>query len=560
MTKSSTPDLILHNGKIVTVDRDDTVVEAVAVTGNLIQALGSDSEIKALASDSTQMIDLSGNTLIPGLIDNHVHMGLAGMDLPEADIKVNILQRPSIEEILEAIRERVERTPPGEWVVTSCMYRGGLAEGRFPSRHDLDRVSTEHPLYIMQSGKNIIVNSKALEIAGITRDNAQDPPDPEGFYVRDDDGDLTGHLIAGAADEFRKRCLEMMGQRPIMWDFLIYPREDRKRSIRAMMKVYNQCGVTGCREMGVSPDEVEAYTELQQLGEMTVRVNLLLGLPARYMDLAEIRQAISSYFGPKQGFGNEWLRLGGLKMVMHNDGYWSLSREKMEAILFEANRLGWTMAIHVGSPEAADLILDLLEQANSERPLKGRRFTIEHRYQRFNKKAYQKFSEWGVIIASNPQLTYMAAGRAFKMHQAMAAVRLMKHEDESAWDRAVNWYGMPMRDWLDAGVTVTAGTDNPAVAYDPEQPLLGYYMAVTGDTQVGVLLPGQQLTRMEALKAYTINNAYATFEESIKGSIEPGKLADMAVLSHDPLTAPDEALPDTKVTMTIVDGKIVYER
>lgn len=559
MAQTLAPDLILHNGKVVTVDRSFSIAEAIAVVGNRIYAVGSDHEIKALAGASTRMVDLRGRTVIPGLIDNHVHMCLAGMDLPEVNIKVNILQRPSIREILEEIRGKVEQTPPGEWVVTSCMYRGGLAEGRFPNRHDLDSVSTEHPIYIMQSGKNIIVNSKALEIAGFDR-SVEDPTDPEGVFVRDENGELTGHLIAGAGDLFRKRVLEKMGKKPIMWDFLIYPPQDKMRAIRAMMKVYNQCGVTGCREMGVSPDEVDAYTALRQRGEMTVRTNLLLGLPARYMELNEIRQALTSYFGPKQGFGDEWLRLGGLKMVMHNDGYWSLSREKIETILFEANRLGWTMAIHVGSPEAAELIVDLLERANAENPLRGRRFTIEHRYQRFDKEAYKRFAEWGVIIASNPQLTYMAAGRAYKMHQTMAQVRLMKRDDSSPWDRAVTWYGMPMRDWWDAGVVVTAGTDNPAVVYDPNQPLLGYYMAVTGDTLAGVLLPGQELTRAEALQAFTINNAYATFEESIKGSIEPGKLADFAVLSDDILTVPSKQLLQTTVVMTVVDGQIVHER
>lgn len=556
--KQATPSLILHNGRIVTVDKEFSVHQAMSVIDNRIGAIGTDNDIVPLAVNSTKKVDLHGLTVVPGLIDNHVHMALAGLDLPELDIKVNILQRTSIREILEEIRTKVIRTPIGEWIITSCMYRSGLSEGRFPNRHDLDEVSTDHPIYIMQSGKNIIVNSKALEIAGIDS-NVQDPKDPEGYFVRDEDGELTGHLIAGAGDLFRKCVLEQAGLRPIMWDFLIYPIEEKMRAIRAMMRVYNQCGVTSCREMGVSTDELDAYAELRRCGDLSVRVNVLLGLPARYMELEDIRTALVSYFGPKQGFGDEWLRIGGLKMVMHNDGYWSLSREKIETILFEAINKGWTLAIHVGSPEAADLILELLEKVNSEHPLKGRRLTIEHRYQRFNKVAYKRFSEWGVIIASNPLLTYMAAGRAYKMHQAMTEVRLMKQKEESGWEQAVKWYGMPMRDWWDAGVIVTAGSDNPAVPYDPEQPLLGYYMAVTGNTEAGVLLPGQELSRSEALKAYTWNNAFATFEESIKGSIEPGKLADLVVLSNDLLTVSAEAIPKIKIKMTIVDGEILYE-
>lgn len=559
MLGSRPADAVVYARSILTVDAQDQVVDALAITGNRVTAVGARSEIGGLVGPDTLVHDMGNACVIPGLMDNHVHLALAGLDLGEIGVKANILTSPSIHAILQEIAAVASSTPPGDWVITSCMFRGGLAEGRFPDRHDLDSVSREHPIYLMQSGKNIIVNSLALELAGIN-DDVEDPADPEGHFVRDEDGRLTGHLIAGAADMFRKRYLASVGRTPIKWDFLIYPEETKKTAIRKMMALYNSCGVTSAREMGLSVDELSAYSSLRRANEMTVRINALLGLPARYLSVAEIRSAISGYFGPLQGFGDEWLRVGGLKMVMHNDGYWSLSREKMETVLNEANRAGWTMAIHVGSPEAAELVLELLHEADQQRAIAGRRFSIEHRYQRFDQDAYRKLAKWGVTIAANPQLTYRAAARAFQMHQAMNQTRIMKKSDEDAWTRAVNWYGMPLRDWWDNGINVTAGTDNPAVAYEPDHPLLGYYQSVTGETEVGVLLPGQQLTRKQALRAFTINNARATFEEDLKGSLEPGKLADLTVLSDNPLTASAPELLRTQVLMTMVDGNVVYER
>jgi predicted amidohydrolase YtcJ len=345
-----------------------------------------------------------------------------------------------------------------------------------------------------------------------------------------------------------------------MWDFLIYPSAVKQRAIEKMMAVYNSCGVTSCREMGLSVNELDAYSKLRRTDRMTVRVNALLGLPARYLDVEEITSALSTYFGPMQGFGDDWLRIGGLKMVMHNDGYWSLSREKMEALLYSANSAGWTMAIHVGSPEAAELVLELLAEAHKQRPIDGRRFSIEHRYQRFDPDAYRQLAEWGVTIAANPQLTYRAAGRALQMHQAMNEVRIMKGTDEDGWQRAVRWYSLALRDWWDAGINVTGGTDNPAVAYEVDRPLLGFYQAVTGDTEAGVLLPGQELTPREALRAFTMNNAFGMFEEGTKGSLEIGKVADLVVLDQNPLQVTPEKLLETRVALTMVDGRVVFER
>jgi len=554
------PDLVLYNGKIVTVDPAFSIAQAVAIYRDRFVAVGSDQDVRALGA--AREMDLRGRTILPGLIDNHTHQLLAGLDTPAAGVKVNIATRQSIAEMVEALRERAARTPSGEWIVTSCMYRGALSEGRFPNRYDLDQATTDHPIYVFQSGKNIIVNSYALRLAGIDRDTPE-PEEPEGHIVRDAGGEPTGHLIAGAADQARRRWWEQLGRPPKKWDFLYFDEATLLRALSAQQAIYNACGVVGTRDMGVSPDEVAAYQAARERGQLTVRTNLILGLPARYLDIAHAVEAIRSYFGPKQPLGDEWLRLGGFKLVVQNDGWWAYSIEKLRALVAEANRAGWTLAIHVSSGTAGDAteaVLSALEAADREAPIAGRRFSYEHGFGLTNPEHYRRVQRLGMIVAANPLLAYYGAARSLKMADVLEGIRIAKVAVGEGRARAVYDWGLPLRSWLDAGLVVTGGTDNPAVVYDVERPLLGLYAAVTGETLAGVLLPGESVSREQAVKMWTINNAYATFEEDLKGSIEPGKLADLTVISEDFLTVPAEHIPEIKVTMTIVGGRVMYER
>lgn len=561
------PDLILHGGHVITMDRESRVAEAVAVADGMIAAVGADADIVPLADGPTRVVDLRGSSVIPGLIDNHTHQVMAGLDTAEAGVKVNISGARSIEAIKTEIAEAARATEPGEWITTSCLYRGGIDDGRFPDRHDLDAAAPGNPVYIADGGRNIIVNTRALELAGITADTQDPGADPdfaEGHIVRDERGVPTGHLIVGAGDLARRAWWRRLGRPVRMWDLLAQDTERNKRALKAQMAVLNRAGVTGTRDMGVSPEEIDAYLALALSGEASVRTELILGLPVQHLRSSEISDALRVYFGPKQGFGDDWLRIGGLKIVAQNYGYWSMQPDKLRRLIVEGNRLGWRFAIH-GTPgdlgDDIEVILDAMEEADAESPLAERRWSYEHAFGLIEPDHIKRLKQLGVIIAANPMLSYFGAGRAQQMHRTMEALRLAEPGDGlTPRDRTVREWGQPIRTWLKAGLTVTCGTDCPAVAYDEDRPLLGLWSSFSQDTLAGTLMPDETVSREEALRLWTINNAYATFEEHRKGSIETGKLADLVVLSDNPLTVPDERFLELQVLETVVGGRTVHER
>jgi predicted amidohydrolase YtcJ len=560
------PDIILHSGKIVTVDGGSRIAQAVAISGNTISAVGDNGAIQPLAGRSTRLIDLAGSSVIPGLIDNHTHLMMAGLDTVEAGVKVDVATARSIAEVLARIRAAARTAKPGEWIVTSCLYRGGIEDGRFPNRFDLDDAAPDNPVYVADGGRNIIVNTVALSMAGI----GPDTPDPtgaegmsEGHIVRDASGLPTGHLIVGAGDLARRAWWKRLGQPEQLWDLLQYDTATTKRAIVAQMRKFNAAGITGTRDMGVSTSDLEAYVEVARRGEATVRMELLLGLPAQHWSVEQIDTALASYFGPKQGFGDEWVRVGGLKLVAQNYGYWTTTPTKIRHFLQEGNRRGWRFAIH-GTPgdlgNDIEVILDAMEAAHAERPIDGARWSYEHAFGLVQSQYHERLKNLGVIIAANPMLAYFGAGRALSMHEMMESLKLAAGgRDLTALQRTVLEWGQPIRSWLDAGLVVTGGTDCPAVAYDPERPLLGLWTTFSQDTLAGPLMLDETVSRLEALRIWTANNAYATMEERIKGSIEPGKLADLVILSGDLLEVPDEDFLNIKVLETIVGGQTVHE-
>jgi len=556
------PDLILYNGKIITVDAAFSIQEAVAVYDGKFAAVGSTSAVKGLAGKGTKLVNLEGRCVVPGQFDSHVHFLLAGLDALGSKAKVDIAQLQSIEEILDAIRKRVATTPKGKWIGTSCMYRGALKEGRFPTRQDLDKVAPDQPVYIFQSGKNVIANTFALKLAGIDGGTPQ-PVEPEGWIAKDASGQPTGHLIAGAGDMARKAWWAKAGQPIKKWDFLYFDRETQIEAIQAQQAIYHSCGVIGVRDMGTATDELDAYIEAKRRGVLNIRTDIILGLPFRYLSQQEAATALDCYFGPKQHFGDAMLKIGGIKLVLVNDGWWAYSREKLNFLVRAINRHGWNMAIHVntgGGEEPTEVVLSSLEEANKDAPLAGRRISFEHGFGFGNPDHIRRAKALGIVFGANPLLAYYASARSMRMNEIMTQVRIAKNVENDPWKRTVRDWALPMRHWFDAGLTVTGGTDNPAVAYDPDQPFLCQYSALTGMTLAGKLLPEHKITREELLRMFTINNAYARWQEDSLGSIEAGKLADLVVLDTDILTCAEEKVKDIQVLQTYVGGNLVFEK
>lgn len=561
------PETVLHNAKVITLDGECTIAEAIAIAGDRIVAVGTDATVLPLAGRATRVSDLRGASIIPGLIDNHTHQLMAGLESAEAGAKVNVASATSIGEITALIAEHVSRVRPGEWITTSCLFRGALSDGRFPNRRDLDAAAPDNPVYVADGGRNIIVNTRALELAGIDASTSEPEGDPEladGHIVRDENGVPTGHLIVGAGDRARLSWWKRLGQPIKMWDFLDFDVDTNIRALRAQMHTFNTAGITGVRDMGVAPREIDTYVELVRRGEATVRTNLILGLPVQYLPTDQMVAALHAYIGPKQGFGDEWLRIGGLKVVAQNYGYWSMHPEKIRTLLLEGNRLGWSFAIH-GTPgdlgNDIEILLDAMEAAHHDRPIDKALWSYEHAFGLVNADHQKRLLNLGVTIAANPHLSYVGAGRSAAMQQALQSLHLEEPPSGTTeHQRTVLRWGQPIRSWLDVGHLVTGGSDCPAVAYDADSPFLGLWATFSQETLAGVLMPEEKIDRETALRIWAINNAIATGEEHRKGSLEPGKLADFAVLTGDPLKTPDPEFVSLKVAETVVGGQTVYER
>jgi hypothetical protein len=537
------PDVILINGKIVTVDPNFTVASAVAIRDGKMLAVGSTDEIEKMAGASTERIDLGGKTVIPGLIDNHTHATLGAFcEGPEAP-ELNILQLDSDKAVIEAVKKRVQQAKPDEWIITTCMWPGTMREGKLPTRDDLDPFSPNNPVFLRRGGGEYILNTAALKLLDID----QNTPAPEmegtsGAIHKDANGRLTGDISGVGWDEMMRRVFALQGgDIDEYWIMRSYPMQERRKRFKYVMALYNQCGLTSIRDMSVSRRDFIAYQQLWANHELTVRVNAIWAPLGNLLSKEELLRQIREQAGPKSGFGDEWLRVGGIKI--HNWG-----TDKVRAAILEANRWGWTLAIHHLGGLLVTQIVDILEEANKEVPIAGRRFSLEHdfgaldvlgRDENFN----ARLKRLGLTIAPQPQWGY------YGPRDVPLDVKELEKEDY-----------MPLRDWMKAGLNVTGGSDHPGLPYDPDHPLLGLYWSITRKQISGAILNGsQKLTREEALKLYTINGAYATFEEKIKGSIEPGKVADLVVLSDDYLHVPEEKILDIKVLMTMVGGKIVYQ-
>jgi predicted amidohydrolase YtcJ len=546
------PDRILFNGKIVTVDANFSVVEAMAIRGDRIQATGTNAEILELAGPATEMLDLQGKTALPGLIEAHAHP----VDASKSELIEEIPDVNSIRQLLDYIVSQAKRKPPGEWIVHSKFFSTRLKEMRQPTRHELDHAAPDHPIFLNGSFGGMI-NSCAMRAAGISKDS-----DHQGILKDARTGEPTGAIHMSA--------FSMLKGMPAV--ILTY--EERLDALEAMLRRYNQVGFTSVTDAYQPPAELKLYLDLWKRGRLPTRACVHMAAPP--FESREQFAAKLAEWGLYSGFGNEMVRIGALKFLFDGGiltgtaylrepwgekagevfgiedpdyrGIISFPETQLREVVSAGNEHGWKIAVHCTGGGAVDMLLKAYEEADALRPIRPQRSCIVHG-NFFTPEAIEKCAELGIIADCQPAWFYKDADA-------------MKHILGA--DRVKNF--LPLRSLFDAGVIVNGGSDH-MVKFDsyrsvnPYNPFLGMWTAIARQTERGTIIePSQALTREQALRMYTIHNAYGTFEEDLKGSLEPGKLADLILISTDYLTCPVADIRDIQVEMTLLGGKIVYRR
>jgi predicted amidohydrolase YtcJ len=530
-------DLVLVNGKIWTVDDRRPEVEAVAVLGNRIAAVGSTEEIRKWIGASTKVVDLQGRRVTPGLNDSHVHFLDGGMGL--ASVQLRDAGTP--EEFRDRIRDFTAKLPKGRWILNGNWDHENWTPPALPTRRLIDAVTPDNPVFINRlDGHMCLANSLALKLAGVTRET---PDPPGGTIVRDAGGEPTG-VLKDAAMNYVSKVIPSPSE-DVMAD-----------AIRAALAYAAENGVSSVQDMSASPEVFGVYQKLLANGELTVRVYGLQPL-SDWGRLARV--------GVRAWFGNDKLKIGGLK------GFADGSLGSTTALFFEpyldapktsglpsdemfpegkmlnnilgADRAGLQVAVHAIGDRANKTVLDMFAEVEKRNGARDRRLRIEHA-QHLRPEEIKRFGAERVIASMQP-------------YHAIDDGRWA--ENRIGPNRAKGTYAF--RSLLDAGATLAFGSDWFVA---PMEPLMGIYAAVTRRTLDGKRpqgwVPEQKITVAEAVRAYTMGSAYASGDEKVKGSIEVGKLADLVVLSADIFKIDPIEIEKTKIVMTIFDGKVIYER
>jgi predicted amidohydrolase YtcJ len=530
-------DLILQNARIHTVDPTGRVAEAVAIRGERIVAVGDRATVAAQGGPATVTINLGGRTVLPGLIDTHMHQLFAGLNGPA----VQLLAARSVADVQRAVGERVARTAPGQWVTASSgWHESMLAEGRMPTRHELDPVSPNNPVFIPRGGHVVTVNSKALELAGITKDT----PDPEGGRIVRDPatGEATGMLLQNAANLVRR--------------ILPPPPSNIADLLTDAMKTLNSYGITGVVEPGVDERQMALYRAVHDAGRMTVRTDVLY----RAMRRDDVAKGVALI---KAQSNSDMLRFVGIKFPLDGGVEGGRMRwpyrlvpgeqtdpeyrgvlllppggedEYVEGLKLVA-AAGLQAQTHAVGDETIDVIVRSYGRVNREQPIAPLNWTIMHLFHPSD-EALKGMREIGI--------------RATMQNHPV----LLGHNQRRWWGDERAAYAIPIRKAIDAGILVGGGTDGPVLPVDP---FLAMWWMTTRQVLNGYTLgPEQAISAKESLQLYTINNARIQGVEKDRGSIEVGKLADLAVVSQDVLAVPPDKLRETRALMTIVGGRIVY--
>ena len=538
-TRDMAPDLIVADGKIHTLDAEDTIAQAVAIKDGRFVAIGRAEAIARLAGPGTKRISLGGRTAIPGLFDSHVHMMETGAKLTT----IRLDECASPEEMAALVAQRARETPPGSWIIGQGWNEGNFPNRRLPTRQDIDPATAEHPVVLMRFFNTDVVNTYALRLARIDRHT----PDPyQGKIERDPAGEPNGLLRAKA-----KGLVDRLIPKPTAAAMA----EALRLGCREMLRF----GVTSVIEPGLNAEEIRVYQALHMSGQLMVRTNLMPSWHGFHQEETETQlEYRARELGVYTGWGDEWLRMGALKMAIDGGttphtaymyepfegepevvNYNRLGVDDLRRYFRTAQELGWDVGIHCCGDHAQDLAVDAFAEVARELPRSDARHSIIHGYFP-TPRALEQMAEHNITAVIQPTFIYWEGELLFR---------------DVGKGRALNY--KPARKYLDRGVPLAASSDNPSTV--SANPFIALYALVTRKNRCGQhIAPQEALSREEALQSYTIAGARLTREDHLKGTVEIGKLADLTVLDRDYFAVPEEEIKDVQAKTTIVGGRAVH--
>jgi predicted amidohydrolase YtcJ len=533
-------DQVIRAGAIYAMTEDRKVYRAIAIRDEWVVAISEDPHaLDGLITDGTCVVDEPGLTILPAFDDTHNHFVLGSENLS----LVAIERARSIAELVEMIRQRAAQIPAGEWIRTSnAWHESNLAEGRLPTGSELDQASADHPIWVKRGGHVGVGNSLALKIAGITSET----PDPRGGIIkRLPDGTPSGELLEAPAWSLVESLIPPQ------------PFEERVQNLRQACQTYNSYGIGSLRDPIVTREQMLVYQALWERGEMTLRCRPMFLIPR---GSNADRMADITGLGVRSGFGDDLLKIWGLKAVMDGGAaaaaldqpyvdepnfsgnlFWKV--DEMVEVLNFAVRRGWRIGTHAIGDRAVRTLLDIYEQVSKDNPgLKPGTLVIEHAFL-IDAAQRTRAARLGVGITVQHQLLY-----------SLGAQLLAK------WGKERTSQIIPIRALIEAGVQVSGGTDSTGTGEPPYDPMIGVWgMATRGTKLVGVQGPEYAIDRYTAVQIYTAGSAELNWESHCRGTLQPDRLADLVAYRSDPITCPVDELLSLRPTFTMVGGQAVYD-
>ena len=514
---SAPADLILYNARAITLDGKQPTAELIAIKGNKILGTGKNDDLAYFKGTKTELVDCRGKTVGPGFNDAHCHPRGFAASMLSVDCRP-----PSVGSIVELkalIRQRAAQTPKGRWVRAMNYNEYYLSEKRHPNRWDLDEAVPDHPVRLYhRSGHACVLNSLALKMAGISRET----PEPQGGIIERDleTGEPNGMLFG--MNPFMEKVVPILSEDELGIAYRLADREYLSNGITSLQDAYRVGGF----------ERWQMYQQLKERGDIKVRISMMVGAEA----VGELQER-----GLSMGSGNSQLRLGGAKIILQTvTGSMDPSRDELNRLVYEAHKAGFQLAIHAVEEDTLEAAIIALERALHQVPKSDHRHRIEH-CSVCPPHLMQRLKDIEAMVVTQPSFIY------YNGERYLATVS----QNDQKWL-------YPIGSLLGSGIKVAGSSDSPIV---PPNPLVGIYAAVTRKAETGqVILPQEGISSLEALKMYTLGAAYSSFEEKLKGSIVPGKLADLVILSDDPTRVSSEEIKEIQVLKTIIDGQVVWER